>query len=314
MPPVHGDRVQLQQVLLNLLLNAMDALDDNPPERRLVTVRARPVGATVEVAVSDNGHGIAADKLSHVFEPFFSSKPNGLGMGLAISRDIIEAHGGRLWAKNNEAGGATFTFTLPAAEGGDAEVNAPVPLVRIVDDDASFLTAVARMLRASGFAVKTFASAAEFLARPELDVPGCVLVDLQMPGLSGLDLQEALAKEGHTLPVIFLSGHGDIPTTVQAMRRGAEDFLTKRAPKEDLLDAVKRAIDRDARERTGRARLEALRARFAALTPREREVLQHVVQGKLNKQIAYDLGIHERTVKLHRTSITTKLACTRPPS
>ena len=180
-------------------------------------------------------------------------------------------------------------------------------LVRIVDDDASFLAAIARMLRASGFAVKTFSSAAEFLALPERDVPGCVLVDLQMPGLSGLDLQEALAKEGHTLPVIFLTGHGDIPTTVQAMRQGAEDFLTKRAPKENLLDAVKRAIDRDTRERAGRARLDALRARFAALTPREREVLQHVVQGKLNKQIAYALGINERTVKLHRTSLTTKL-------
>ncbi|MEI6260090.1 MAG: response regulator transcription factor [Deltaproteobacteria bacterium] len=186
-------------------------------------------------------------------------------------------------------------------------MNAPVPIVRIVDDDASFLTAVARMLRASGFAVKTFDSAAEFLVQPELDVPGCVLVDLQMPGLSGLDLQEALAKEGHRLPVIFLTGHGDIPTTVQAMRRGAEDFLTKRAPKEDLLDAVKRAIDRDVRERAKRARLESLRKRFTMLTPREHEVLQHVVQGKLNKQIAYDLGIHERTVKLHRTAIKTKL-------
>ena len=182
-----------------------------------------------------------------------------------------------------------------------------LPLVRIVDDDASFLRAVARLLRASGFAVKTFASAAEFLARAELDVPGCVLVDLQMPGLSGLDLQETLAKTRHTLPVIFLTGHGDIATTVLAMRRGAEDFLTKCAPKEDLLDAVKRAIDRDARERAGRARLEALHARFNALTPREREVLQYVVQGKLNKQIAFDLGIHERTVKLHRSSLMTKL-------
>jgi FixJ family two-component response regulator len=186
-------------------------------------------------------------------------------------------------------------------------VTEPAPLVRIVDDDTSFLTAVARMLRASGFAVKTFASAEEFLARPELDVPGCVLVDLQMPGSSGLDVQDALAKEGHPLPVIFLTGHGDIPTTVQAMRHGAEDFLTKRAPKEDLLDAVTRAIDRDARERAGRARLDALRTRFTALTPREREVLQHVVQGKPNKIIACDLGIHERTVKLHRTAITTKL-------
>jgi two-component system response regulator FixJ len=180
-------------------------------------------------------------------------------------------------------------------------------MIRIVDDDASFLTAVARMLRGSGFAVKTFASAEEFLARPELDVPGCVLVDLQMPGLSGLDLQEALAKEGRRLPVVFLSGQGDIPTTVHAMRQGAEDFLTKCAPKEALLSAVNRAIDRDARERIEQARQGALRARFIALTPREYEVLQHVVLGKLNKQITYDLGIHERTVKLHRTAIKTKL-------
>lgn len=183
----------------------------------------------------------------------------------------------------------------------------PVSIVRIVDDDVSFLRAVARMLRASGFVVKTFASASEFLARPELDVPGCVLVDLQMPGLSGLDLQEALAKAGHMLPVIFLSGQGDIPTTVQVMRRGAEDFLTKLAPKEELINAVKRALTRDASERAERARLASLRAPFAALTPRELEVLKHVVRGRLNKQIASDLGIHERTVKLHRTAITTKL-------
>lgn len=183
----------------------------------------------------------------------------------------------------------------------------PVSIVRIVDDDVSFLRAVARMLRASGFVVKTFASALEFLERPELDVPGCVLVDLQMPGLSGLDLQEALAKAGHMLPVIFLSGHGDIPTTVRVMRGGAEDFLTKLAPKEELIDAVKRALTRDASERAARARLESLRAPFAKLTPRELEVLKHVVRGRLNKQIAYDLDIHERTVKLHRTAITTKL-------
>jgi two-component system, LuxR family, response regulator FixJ len=186
-------------------------------------------------------------------------------------------------------------------------MNVPFPLVRIVDDDASFLTAVSRLLRASGFAVKTFTSSAEFLVQPEFDVPGCVILDLQMPGSSGLDLQEAIAKEGHKLPVIFLSGQGDVPTTVQAMRRGAEDFLTKLAPKEDLLDAVNRAIARDERERTERARQGMLHARFTALTPREYEILQHVIMGKLNKQIAYDLNIHERTVKFHRTSIKTKL-------
>jgi FixJ family two-component response regulator len=187
------------------------------------------------------------------------------------------------------------------------------PVVLIVDDDASFLRAIARLLRASGFAVKTYVSAAEFLARRESDVPGCVLLDLQMPGLSGMDVQEALAKDGHSLPIVFLTGHGDIPTTVRAMRLGAEDFLTKQAPKADLLGAVKRALDRDARERAERGRLEALHARFAALTPRENEVLRQVVQGKLNKQIAYSLGIHERTVKLHRTSMMAKLGVYSAP-
>lgn len=186
-------------------------------------------------------------------------------------------------------------------------MTAPAPIVRIVDDDASFLKAIARMLRASGFEVKTFASAVEFLAQPEPDLPGCVLVDLQMPGLSGLELQAVLTRAGLLLPVIFLSGHGDVPTTVHAMRGGAEDFLTKLAPKEDVIEAVKRAVARDAGERADRARQKELRAPFAALTPREEEVLQHVVQGKPNKQIAWDLGIHERTVKLHRTAITTKL-------
>jgi FixJ family two-component response regulator len=180
-------------------------------------------------------------------------------------------------------------------------------MIRIVDDDESFLKAIARMLRASGFSVKTFGSAAEFLENPEPDIPGCVLVDLQMPGLSGLDLQAALSRAGHPLPVVFLSGHGDVRTTVQVMRGGAEDFLTKLAPKAEVLDAIRRALARDTRERAERARKKALRAPFAALTPRELEVLGHVVQGKLNKQIAYDLGIHERTVKLHRTAVTTKL-------
>jgi FixJ family two-component response regulator len=189
-------------------------------------------------------------------------------------------------------------------------MNATEPIVRIVDDDASFLAATARMLRASGFAVRTFGSAAQFLNQAELDVPGCVLLDLQMPEINGLELQETLATLERRLPVIFLSGQGDIPASVKAMRRGAEDFLTKLAPKEALLDAVQRAFDRDARERAERARLAALHGRFAALTSRESEVLRHVVAGKLNKQIAFDLAIHERTVKLHRTAIMTKLKVT----
>lgn len=185
--------------------------------------------------------------------------------------------------------------------------SSPRATVFVVDDDISFLRAVSRLLRASGHHVVACSSAMEFLAELKPDTAGCVVADLQMPGMDGMALQAALQKVGSLLPVIFLTGHGDIPTTVRAMRGGAEDYLTKRAPRTELIAAVQRALARDERERTERARLLALRQRFEQLTDRELEVLRHVVQGKVNKQIAADLGIHERTVKLHRTSITTKL-------
>jgi two-component system, LuxR family, response regulator FixJ len=179
--------------------------------------------------------------------------------------------------------------------------------VFIVDDDASFLKSVSRLLRAAGYSVQVFESAEKFLEQLAPGMSGCVLADLQMPGLNGLELQEALAKSANPLPVVFLSAQGDIPTTVQAMRRGAEDFLTKLGRKEKLLDAVERALVRGAQERGERVRLQALRARFDALTPRELEVLEHVVRGRMNKQIADDLKINERTVKLHRTNLTRTL-------
>jgi len=182
----------------------------------------------------------------------------------------------------------------------------PVPIVHVVDDDASFLVALARLLKAAGYSVQTYASAVDFLAQLG-EGAGCFVTDLRMPGMDGLDLQQALMRAANVLPVVFLTGEGDIPTTVRAMRQGAEDFLTKRAPKEDLLAAVDRAIARDARRRAEDARLRALRARFVNLTNRELVVLRHVVQGRLNKQIAIVLGVSERTVKLHRTAITSKL-------
>jgi two-component system response regulator FixJ len=186
-------------------------------------------------------------------------------------------------------------------------MSATVPIINVVDDDASFLTAISRLLRANGFPVRTYSSANEFLTQRDADAPGCVLADLRMPQMNGLDLQSALARTLNPLPILFLTGYGDIPSTVRAMRGGAEDFLEKRAPKERLLDAVTRALARDSREREARDKQRELRARFDTLTQREHEVLAHVVQGQLNKQIAWDLRIHERTVKLHRTAITTKL-------
>ena len=186
-------------------------------------------------------------------------------------------------------------------------MNMTEPTVHLVDDDVSSLTATSRLLRASGFTVKTFLSASDFLAQSDDDARGCVVTDLQMPGLNGLDLQSALALARNPLPLVFLTGHGDIASTVRAMRSGAEDFLEKRAAKEELLDAVRRALLRDAHAREARTRQREQEERFRALSVREREVLSHVLRGRLNKQIAGDLGINERTVKMHRTAIMTKL-------
>jgi FixJ family two-component response regulator len=180
-------------------------------------------------------------------------------------------------------------------------------VIHVVDDDPAYLMVVSTLLRASGFAVKTFRSATEFLSRLPADTHGCVVADLQASEVGGLELQDALVHAGSSMPVIFLTGKGDIPSAVRAMRRGAEDFFCKPVPQNELLDAVTRALSRDAHEYAERTRLGELRARFATLTPRDCEVLSHVLRGQLNKQIARDLGIHERSVKRHRTSIMTKL-------
>jgi FixJ family two-component response regulator len=180
--------------------------------------------------------------------------------------------------------------------------------IHVVDDDPSFLTAVSRLLRAAGYAVQTFSSAAEFLNRPPSDTPGCVVLDLRMPGPNGMELQTALAKADNPLPVIFLTGHGDIPTSVRAMRQGAVDFLTKPVKKEALFEAVGRALAQNVAERERRARLRSLREQYDKLTPREHEVVTHVVAGRLNKEIASDLGTCERTIKAHRAAIMDKLA------
>jgi len=181
------------------------------------------------------------------------------------------------------------------------------PTVHVVDDDSSFLLALSRFLRASGFRVETYASAQAFLDQSRGEEPGCVIADLHMPEIDGLGLQSALAATQRPMPVLFLSGQADTASTVRAMRGGAEDFLEKTAERSVLLDAVRRALARDQQAREEWRQRRALRELFDAISPREREVLGHVLRGRLNKQIAGDLGIHERTVKVHRKSIMTKL-------
>lgn len=181
------------------------------------------------------------------------------------------------------------------------------PVIHVVDDDASFRAAVARLLQASGYRVALYESGERLLESLPGAASGCILLDLRMSGLSGLDLQDRLAELGHPLPIVFLTGHGDIPASVRAIKAGAEDFLSKPVSREPLLAAVERALARDEQAREHRERLAALRALVATLTPRESEVFALVVRGKVNKQIAHELGTSERTIKAHRHSIMQKL-------
>ena len=181
-----------------------------------------------------------------------------------------------------------------------------IPIIHVVDDDLSFRTAVTRLLRAAKYEVRSYASASEFLESDPCAEPGCILLDLRMPGASGLDLQQSLERMEERLPIIFLTGHGDIPASVRAIKAGAVDFLTKPVLRETLLRAIQNALGVDAKGRAVREALRELQDRYENLTPREREVLAHVLGGKLNKQIAFDLGTAERTIKAHRASIMQK--------
>jgi RNA polymerase sigma factor (sigma-70 family) len=179
--------------------------------------------------------------------------------------------------------------------------------LHVVDDDASFRTAFGRQLRAAGYQVFTYETAADLLAHLPLQTPGCIILDVRLPGMSGPELQQRLIERGANLPIIFLTGHADIPMSVRTIKAGAEDFLIKPVSGHQLLDTIERAV---ASQGTGRWRggeIAALRAQFEQLTPREREVFQLVVHGKLNKQIAHELDITERTVKAHRHSAMEKL-------
>jgi FixJ family two-component response regulator len=180
-------------------------------------------------------------------------------------------------------------------------------LVFVIDDDASVRRSLVRLLRSAGLEVQAFAAAEDFLQQPTPEGPACIILDVQMPGLNGLDVQRALAERDTNLPIVFLTGHGDIPMTVRAIKAGADDFLAKPFDSRDLLRAVRQALARHARTRQTDAELTEIRQRMDSLSPREREVMALVVSGKLNKQTGRCLGVSEKTVKAHRARVMEKM-------
>ncbi len=251
LPHVLGDRVQLQQVVINLLINGVEAMAPITDRPHVILIRSQMnETGQVHVAVQDSGIGIDSKTAEQLFSAFFTTKPSGMGMGLSISRSIISLEGLR---------------------------------------------------------VETFGTAQEFLQSERPDLPGCVVLDVELPGLSGLDLQRELATHGIKLPIIFITGYGDIPMSVRAMKAGALEFLTKPFRDRDLLDAIQQALERDRAARRHSREIAELREHFDALTSREREVMSLVVAGWLNKQIGFELGISEITVKIHRGRVMNKM-------
>jgi RNA polymerase sigma factor (sigma-70 family) len=186
-------------------------------------------------------------------------------------------------------------------------MNDKIPIVFVVDDDKAVRKSLERLIKSVGLTVQAFSSAREFLESDPSAGPSCLVLDVRMPELSGIDLQKELGKMGYTIPIIFITGYGDIPMSVRTMKRGAIDFLTKPFNDQDLLDAIHRAIEKDKQTRREQDEIGTIQQRVDSLTPREREVFSLVVTGMLNKQIAYDLGMSEKTVKVHRSRVMDKM-------
>ena len=192
-------------------------------------------------------------------------------------------------------------------------MNEPAPIVFVVDDDPSVRRSIKRLIGSVGLQVELFGSAQEFLLSKRPDAPSCLVLDIRLPGISGLDFQHELAEANIHIPIIFITAHGDIPMTVRAMKAGAVEFLTKPFREQDLLDAIQVALERDRARRQGDAEIAVLRERFESLTPREREVLPWVVSGLLSKQIADAIGTSEASVKVHRSQLMRKMAADSVP-
>lgn len=301
------DPVMIEQVILNLLHNALEAMQDQPSEQRRLTLRTRRnTDGEVEVEVEDEGPGLSTTQFKQLFQPFTSTKPNGMGMGLTISRSIIMQHGGRLWVSTNPEGAPASDSPCHTTMTKQTSQH-PKPTVHIVDDDASVRKALSLLVGSAELEAETYASAREFLFRYRPDGPACLVLDIRMPEMDGLELQAVLAENRDPIPIIMVTGQGDIPMAVRAIKQGALDFIEKPFPQGRLLQLVKLALDRDEKEHARHVRCAELERRMASLTRREQDVLGGLVQGKQSKVVAAELGISARTVEAHRAHILYKL-------
>lgn len=318
-----ADKVQIEQVILNLLLNAAAAMRTTPREDRLlgITARRAPGNTSLVVSIRDTGKGIAPDQLDAVFEPFYTTGGEGLGLGLSISRSIIEAHGGEIRVEPNPDRGVTFQFVLPAAASEADAHPAPAepvgsvrptagsaqPVVCFVDDDASVRQSLVRLFSGRGWSTASYASVQPLLDGQPLANVGCLVLDVRIPEMSGLEFYARLCREGNAPPAVFLSGHADLATGIEAMKLGAVEFLEKPVDDEVLIAAVGKALKRHRREREQAQERKLAQARVVRLSAREREIAAQVIRGRLNKQIAADLRISEQTVKQHRGRVMEKM-------
>ncbi len=309
LPLLHGHKIQLQQVVLNIVSNAADAMRTVTDRPKVLTVKSAPNDwGGVAITIEDSGIGIEPEYAGRVLRSVLYDQGSRYGYGLG---DLpIDCRGSR--RKPVDVAGLTAWFGAPriftgeqmTPRGGAAQAT---PVVFVIDDDDSVRTALSSLIRSVGLRVETFASASEFVAAKRPDSPSCLILDVRLPGVSGLDFQTELAKTNTLIPIIFITGHGDIPMSVKAMKAGAVEFLTKPFRDQDLLDAIQVALERSRSSQESEKAVSELKARFDTLTPREQEVMARVTSGLLNKQVAAEIGVSEITVKVHRGNVTRKM-------